>query len=266
MPQVNGRQGEWRRQNSTAICERFPTFALSDLMGKNKLAHFAEMKVLRCAIEPEKEEYIPGRHSLSGNWGKDFFGNDNPITLELGCGKGEYAIALARKYPDRNFIGVDVKGARLWRGCKTVEEEGLPNVAFLRIRIEFVHHFFHPGEVEHIWLTFSDPQPKDKKETKRLSGKHFLRRYAKFLAPGGRVHLKTDSSFLYHATHETIAKGEHCLLFDTADLYGEGLERLDADRRDLLQVKTFYEQKFLAQNKPIHYLCFTLNDRLNKNI
>jgi len=235
-------------------------------MAKKKHKHFAEMKGMRCVYEPENQEMILDDHAIKGNWNRNHFANDRPITLELGCGKGEYAIALGRKYPDRNFVGVDIKGARLWRGCKTVEEEGIPNVAFLRIKIEFANHFFARDEVEEIWLTFSDPQRKDKRETKRLSGKHFLQRYAHFLRPGGLIHLKTDSAFLYEASLQTIADGGHSIQFSTDDLYGEGLPRLDPAARDLLQVKTFYEEKFLAQKMPIHYLCFSLNDSLYQNI
>lgn len=234
-------------------------------MAKKKRAHFAEMKRMHCVYEPDNEAMVRGDHPIKGRWNTEHFPHPNPITLELGCGKGEYALAMGRRYPDRNFIGVDVKGARLWRGAKTVEEEGRDNVAFLRIKIEFVHHFFSADEVDEIWLTFSDPQPKDKKETKRLTGKHFLARYARFLKPDGLVHLKTDSAFLYRATLKTLADGGHKICFNTADLYGEGLARLDADRRELLQVKTFYEQKFLALDKPIHYLCFNLNVNTSEN-
>lgn len=236
-------------------------------MGKKKNEHFAEMKAMHCVYEPENQLMIRDDNEIKGQWNSKHFKRAQPITLELGCGKGEYAIALGQRYPDRNFVGVDVKGARLWRGARTVEDEGIDNVAFLRIKIEFVHHFFAPGEVEEIWLTFSDPQPKDKKETKRLSGKHFLKRYARFLKPGGLIHLKTDSVFLYQATLETIADGGHKIHFDTANLYGEGIHRLESDdMRELLQVKTFYEQMFLRQHMPIHYLCFELNDGLYQDI
>jgi tRNA (guanine-N7-)-methyltransferase len=234
-------------------------------MGKKKNQHFAEMKAMRCVYEPENQLMIRDDNAIKGNWNDVHFRNAYPITLELGCGKGEYAIALGQKYPDRNFVGVDVKGARLWRGARTVEDEAIGNVAFLRIKIEFVHHFFAPGEVDEIWLTFSDPQPKDKKETKRLTGKHLLKRYGYFLKPGGRVHLKTDSEFLYQATLKTIDGGQHTLHFATDNLYEEGLQRLDHDRQQLLQVKTHYEQMFLRQQLPIHYLCFELNDKYHQN-
>ncbi|MCA1753078.1 MAG: tRNA (guanosine(46)-N7)-methyltransferase TrmB [Flavobacteriales bacterium] len=216
-------------------------------MPKKKHSHFAEMKTFACIYEPENEEMTRGDNTLKGAWNSGHFRKDKPITLELGCGKGEYAVAMGQRYPERHFVGVDIKGARLWRGAKTVDEEGIDNVAFL------------------IWLTFSDPQPKDKKETKRLTGKHFLKRYACFLKPGGLIHVKTDSVFLYESTLATIEEGGHTILFQTDDVYGEGIERLDDDRRELLQIKTFYEQKFLAREMPIHYLCFTLNDSLYKN-
>lgn len=234
-------------------------------MPKKKHSHFAEMKTFACIYEPENEEMTRGDHPLKGKWNAEHFRKDKPITLELGCGKGEYAVAMGQRYPERHFVGIDIKGARLWRGAKTVDEEGIDNVAFLRIKIEFIQHFFGRDEVDEVWLTFSDPQPKDKKETKRLTGKHFLRRYAGFLKPGGLIHVKTDSVFLYEATLATIEEGGHTILFQTDDVYGEGIGRLDDDRRELLQIKTFYEQKFLAREMPIHYLCFTLNDSLYQN-
>ncbi|MGB6036622.1 MAG: tRNA (guanosine(46)-N7)-methyltransferase TrmB [Cryomorphaceae bacterium] len=228
-------------------------------MGKNKLRRFAEMKKQSCVFEPDKEALLEGRFDMKGKWAS-FFGNDNPITIELGCGKGEYTLALARKYPERNFIGMDVKGARIWRGSKTAEQEGIPNVAFLRTKIEFINHAFDSNELSEIWLTFSDPQPKDKKGTKRLSGWAFLKRYGKLLKKDGLIHVKTDSQIFYDSTLETIEEGEHHLLKSSDDIYGKGWASFNEEEQEILAVKTFYEQKWLAIGKKIKYLRFRLND------
>ncbi|HKL39062.1 MAG TPA: tRNA (guanosine(46)-N7)-methyltransferase TrmB [Cryomorphaceae bacterium] len=228
-------------------------------MGKNKLRHFAEMKEQSCVFEPEKETLFEDRFEMKGKWAS-FFGNDNPITVELGCGKGEYTLALARKYPERNFIGMDVKGARIWRGSKTAEEEGLPNVAFVRTKIEFINFVFEFNEVSEIWLTFSDPQVKDKKGTKRLSGWAFLKRYGKLLKKDGLIHVKTDSQIFYDSTLETIEEGGHQLLKANADIYGKGWNEFNEEEQEILAVKTFYEKKWLAIGKTIKYLRFKLND------
>lgn len=228
-------------------------------MGKNKLRHFAEMKEQSCVFEPEKEILFEDRFEMKGKWAS-YFGNDNPITVELGCGKGEYTLALARKYPERNFIGMDVKGARIWRGSKTVEQEGIPNVAFVRTKIEFINFVFGFNEISQIWLTFSDPQAKDKKGTKRLSGWAFLERYGKLLKKDGLIHVKTDSQIFYDSTLETIEEGGHHLLKSNDDIYGKGWETFNKEEQEILAVKTFYEKKWLAIGKTIKYLRFKLND------
>ena len=179
-------------------------------MGHAKLKKFAENETFRCLLQPDASAVLadkqPGSrklvlrdHPIKGNWGRDMFGNDNPIVLELGCGKGDYTIALALRNPSVNYIGVDIKGARLWAGAKYATENALPNVAFLRTRIEFIGAFFGPSEVSEIWLTFSDPQLRGS-ENARLSSPLFLERYRSFLKPGGIVHLKTDSRYLYEYT------------------------------------------------------------------
>lgn len=234
-------------------------------MGKNKLRRFAEMKEQSCVFEPDKETLLENRFDTKGEWAS-FFGNNNPITAELGCGKGEYTLALARKYPERNFIGMDVKGARIWRGSKTAEEEEIPNVAFLRTKIEFVNHTFDFNEISEIWLTFSDPQPKDKKGTKRLSGWAFLKRYGKLLKKGGLIHVKTDSQIFYDSTLETIEEGEHQLLKSSDDIYGNGWKDFNKEEQEILAVKTFYEKKWLAIGKKIKYLRFRLNDSYYQDI
>jgi len=234
-------------------------------MGKNKLRRFAEMKKQSCVFEPDKEILLQDLFDMKGKWAT-YFGNENLITVELGCGKGEYTLALARKYPDRNFIGMDVKGARIWRGSKTAEEEGIPNVAFVRTKIEFINFVFGRNEISQIWLTFSDPQPKDKKGTKRLSGWAFLKRYGKLLKRDGLIHVKTDSQIFYDSTLETIAEGDHQLLKSESDIYGEGWSEFSEEERDILQVKTFYEQKWLAIGKKIKYIRFKLNDSYYQTI
>lgn len=235
-------------------------------MAKKKNQRFAEMKSFSSVFEPENEIMRTDNHFMKGQWHDLFFKNQNPITIELGCGKGEYTIALAGMNPQRNFIGIDIKGARLWRGAKTVEQSGMKNVAFLRIKIEFLEHFFAPGEVQNIWLTFSDPQPRDHKGTKRLTAESFLNRYSRILADGGNIHVKTDSDFLYHQTLKTIEKGNHKLIKHSPDIYGGDFMKFSAAEREILGVKTFYESKFLAVQKNINYIHFQLNDTAHQAI
>jgi len=234
-------------------------------MAKKKLQHFAELKTFKCVFEPENDEMTSGDHPMKGRWHADYFGNENPITLELGCGKGEYTIALAGMYPKRNFIGVDIKGARLWRGAKTVDQSGMKNVAFLRIKIEFLTHFFAPNEIQDIWLTFSDPQPRDHKGTKRLTAQSFLDRYAEIMAPTGDIHVKTDSDFLYRETLKVIEKGKHKPVIHSPDIYGNDHSKFTPEQREILGVKTFYEGKFLAEKENINYIHFQLNEQSYKN-
>jgi len=230
-------------------------------MAKKKLQRFAEMKSFDCVFEPDNAVMTSGNYHMKGQWHADYFGNKNPITLELGCGKGEYTIALAGMYPKRNFIGIDIKGARLWRGAKTVEQSGMKNVAFLRMKLEFITSFFAPGEVSDIWLTFSDPQPLDHKGTKRLTAQSFLDRYARILAPDGNIHVKTDSDFLYNETLKVIEKGNHNLLTHSPDIYGPDFMKFTPAQREILGVKTFYEGKFLAKKENINYIHFQLNEQ-----
>ena len=202
-------------------------------MGHGKLRKFAENETFRCLLQPSASEVLLPReagdrslrlqdHAIKGRWGKEMFGNDHPIVLELGCGKGDYTIALALRHPEINYIGVDIKGARLWKGAKFATEEGLPNVAFLRTRIEFITAFFGPEEVSEIWLTFSDPQLRGS-ENSRLSSPLFLERYRQFLKPGGVVHLKTDSRFLYEYTSAVCQVNGLKVLAAGTDIYHEGL-------------------------------------------
>lgn len=218
---------------------------------------FAENETFGCLLQPSSEELLSDGffslkdHPVKGHWAERF-GNGAPIVLELGCGKGEYTIDLAQRDPSRNYIGVDIKGARLWKGAKFATENNLGNVAFLRTRIELISAFFAPGEVSEIWLTFSDPQMK--RENARLSSPLFISRYLSFLKPGGTVHLKTDSRFLHEYTKAVCAANGFEILCCTPDLYGEQVpEDLEAEIRE---VKTFYEKMSLKQGFKITYMEF----------
>jgi tRNA (guanine-N7-)-methyltransferase len=223
-------------------------------LGKNKQARWAEMKGFDHVIEPSVDEVFNRDFRLKGRWHGEWFRNDRPIVLELGCGKGEYTVGLAEKYPEKNFIGIDIKGARMWKGARESYLKRLPNAAFLRTRIEFIRSFFAPGEVEEIWLTFPDPQPKRKREKKRLSGPVFLNLYRSFLRNNGIVHLKTDSRELYDYTLSVVTANNLDILNSLTDLYNE----LPGD--PLLSIKTYYEEMFLKQGIPITYLAFRLPD------
>ncbi len=221
-------------------------------MGKDKLRRFAENREFKCFVEPEFEDIFRKNHPLKGQWAKEFFGNDNPIVLELGCGKGEYTVALARREANCNFIGIDIKGARMWRGAKTATEEGLSNVGFLRTRIEFITSFFAKGEISEIWITFPDPQLKTRRAKKRLTAPPFLELYATMLSDDGVINLKSDSKHLYLYTAEVIRHFALPCEVSNSDIYGSGF----ADAT--LSVKTAYEQMFLEQGLPITYTRFGL--------
>ena len=236
-------------------------------MGHDKLRKFAENKTFSCLLQPDAADVLdrtdpaPGLrlrpHPIRGQWNAKMFDAARPIVLELGCGKGDYTIALAERHPECNYIGVDIKGARLWKGAKYATEHCLGNVAFLRTRIEFIGAFFAPGEVSEIWLTFSDPQMGS--ENSRLTSPLFLERYRGFLAPGGRVHLKTDSRFLYEYSLATArANGLTVLCADT-DIYSHSGLDPESFPPDLLTVQTFYEKMFLEMGLPITYLSFLLD-------
>lgn len=225
-------------------------------MGHHKLERFAENltfpNLFQVSYEMLKEEGFPQK----GKW-HEHFGNNNPITLELGCGKGDYTISLARIHPERNFIGVDIKGARLWRGAKTAVEEKMQNVAFIRTRIELIENFFDADEVSEIWITFPDPQPK--KEFKRLTCERFLNYYKHFLQPGSPIHLKTDSLELHEYTRdEVIAPAGYRTEYATANLYATPADQHPEIPclREAQMTQTFYERMFLAEGKPITYLKF----------
>ncbi len=265
-------------------------------MGHDKLRKFAENEGFACLLQPSSKELLQDGyfalrdHEIKGCWNEWMFEETQPIVLELGCGKGEYTIDLSRRIPSRNYIGVDIKGARLWKGAKYAHENELDNVAFLRTRIEFITAFFAPSEISQIWLTFSDPQMKS--ENSRLTSPLFLERYRKFLKPGGLIHLKTDSMFLHQYTKAVAQKNGLRILACTEDLYATPADKLfsglqpaqvpDSDSplfsgqssfpaegpepqisqdeiNSLYEVQTFYEKMFLEQGCKITYLCFTID-------
>ena len=233
-------------------------------MGHDKLRKFAENETFRCLLQPDPRQVLDKTggpeaglclhdHPVKGRWNETMFARDLPIVLELGCGKGEYTIDLSQRNPECNYIGVDIKGARLWKGAKQATLGNLPNVAFLRTRIEFIEAFFAPGEVSEIWLTFSDPQLKS--ENSRLTSPVFLERYRKFLRKGGIVRLKTDSRFLHEYSKAVARENGLQVLCSTTDLYGER----SIDNPALYEVQTFYERMFLSQGYKITYLEFTID-------
>ena len=246
-------------------------------MGHDKLRKFAENETFSCLLQPSASELLADGffalrdHAVKGRWNETMFDAPRPVVLELGCGKGEYTIDLSQRMPDCNYIGVDIKGARLWKGAKYATEHRLPNVAFLRTRIEFIGAFFAPDEVSQIWLTFSDPQLKS--ENSRLTSPVFLERSRRFLRPGGIVHLKTDSRFLYEYSLAVARCNGLRVLASTSDLYGTAPEALfgtgmgqsgapllpTTDVAALYEVQTFYERMFRAQGYKITYLAFTLD-------
>lgn len=219
-------------------------------MSKGKLAKFADMAAYPHVFEYPYSVADDVPFDMKGRWTDQFFHNDHPIVLELGCGRGEYTVGLARLFPDKNFIGVDIKGARMWSGATESLHEGLKNVAFLRTNIEIIDRFFAPGEVSEIWLTFSDPQMK--KATKRLTSTYFMNRYRRFLVDGGLIHLKTDSNFMYTYTQYMVSHNALPVEFSTDDLYHSGL--VD----NILSIRTYYEQQWLDRGLSIKYLKFRL--------
>ena len=220
---------------------------------KNKLKRFKENETFANVIQPNREEVITGNFPLKGVWARDFFKNNHPIVLELGCGKGEYTVNLAKEYPDKNFIGVDIKGARFWRGAKTALEEQIPNAAFLRIQIELIDNLFAQGEVSEIWITFPDPQIKYKRTKHRLTNQDFLAKYKHILSPEGLIHLKTDSEYLHGYTLGLLHGMGHEILYANHHIY-----RNEGAPKEVLTIQTTYEKQYLAQGKPITYIRFRL--------
>lgn len=226
-------------------------------MGKNKLRRFREMKEWSNCFEPTLDIESLENFPLKGKWSKEHFKNENPIVLELGCGKGEYSMGLAKYYPNKNFIGVDIKGARIWVGAKEAVENNIENVAFLRTKIDFIDRYFEQDEIDEIWLTFSDPQPM--KPRKRLSSTLFIARYRKILKKGGIVHMKTDSDVLFHSTLNEIKEHNYQLLESTWDLYSNIDQNLDQTTKDIFHIKTHYENLFVSKGSVIKYCKFLIN-------
>lgn len=236
-------------------------------MGKNKLKKFAEMETFSNVFQCNSRELITDEieqsrvktlnHPMIGHWRDKYFHNNNPIVLELGCGRGEYTVGLAQKYPDKNFIGVDIKGARIWAGAKQAELAGMRNVAFLRTNIEFITSFFAAGEVDEIWITFCDPQMR--KATKRLTSTFFMQRYQQIVKPNGIIHLKTDSPFLYTYTAEMLRLNPYPVLADTDDLYATTMDKKPNESDELRladarALQTHYEKQWLDRGLTIKYL------------
>ena len=244
-------------------------------MGKNKLKKFAEMAQMQCVFQCGARDILPNPRdprgadvpsdnpalAMKGEWRNRFFHNDHPLLLELGCGHGDYTVGLARVYPDTNYIGVDIKGARMWQGAKQATAEGLTNVAFLRTNIELLPNFFASDEVDGLWITFPDPQMK--KATKRLTSTYFMERYRQLLRDNATIHLKTDSPFLYTYTREMIRLNNLPLLFDTADLYGNQKseirnQKLEIFEEDARRLQTHYEHQWLDRGLTIKYIVWQL--------
>jgi len=221
------------------------------LGSKNKLKRFRDNETFSNVVQPSREEVLGNSLKLKGNWRKEFFKNENPLVLELGCGKGEYSVNLAEAYPEVNFLGIDIKGARFWRGAKIALEKGLDNVGFLRTQIELVDHIFEENEVDEIWITFPDPQIKYKRTKHRLTNQDFLQKYRKILKPNGVVHLKTDSEFMHGYTLGLLHGLEEEIEYAHHDVYGS-----QGAPEAVTNIKTFYEQQYLEIGKKITYIRF----------
>jgi len=224
----------------------------------NKLQRFAENLILKNVIQPGNLALMENDFELKGNWNTKHFEKAQPIVLELGCGKGEYSVGLSQKYPQKNFIGIDIKGARMWVGAKQAEALNLNNVAFLRTRIDFIEQAFAKDEVDEIWITFPDPQPQKTRERKRLTHLRFLERYRNLLKKGGIVHLKTDSRLLYDFTLEVIKENKLELIVHTPDLYKEDFSK-NQFFSDAASIKTHYEGIFTAKGFSINYIVFKIH-------
>ena len=220
---------------------------------KNKLKRFKENETFTNVFQPSREEVLNKTLGKEGQWAQ-FFGNNNPIVLELGCGKGEYTVGLAKRYPNKNFIGIDIKGARFWRGAKTALEETLPNVALIRTQLELVEHLFFTHEVAEIWITFPDPQIKYKRTKHRLTNPVFLDKYKQILIPSGCVHLKTDSEYMHGYTLGLLQGMGLPIAYSNHDVY-----KNEGSPEEVLGIQTFYENQYLAVGKPITYLRFSFS-------
>jgi tRNA (guanine-N7-)-methyltransferase len=220
---------------------------------KNKLRRFRENETFSNVFQPKRDELVDSEYELKGNWNASVFKNDNPLVLELGCGRGEYSVELAKKFPNKNFVGIDIKGARFWRGAKTAIEDGIPNVAFLRTQIELVAFAFAKHEVDEIWITFPDPQIKYKRTKHRMTNSEFLKRYKTILKPDGVVNLKTDSEFMHGYTLGLLHGEGHEVLYANHNVYKQ-----EGSPEEVTSIQTYYESQYLEQNKPITYIRFKI--------
>ena len=220
---------------------------------KNKLKRFRENETFDNVFQPSREEVVGDLFALKGRWNSAFFNNDNPIILELGCGKGEYSVGLAERYPDRNFVGIDIKGARFWRGAKTAAETSMHNVAFVRTQIELIDHIFGEQEVDEIWITFPDPQIKYKRTKHRMTNSEFLQLYKKILKPEGIMNLKTDSEFMHGYTLGLLHGEGHEVLYANHNVY-----KNEGSPSEVTEIQTFYEKQYLEINKSITYIRFKI--------
>jgi tRNA (guanine-N7-)-methyltransferase len=220
---------------------------------KNKLKRFQENETFANVFQPSREEVVGGEFPLKGKWNTDFFKNDNPVVLELGCGKGEYSVGLAKLNPNKNFIGIDIKGARFWRGAKTAIEDNMGNVAFVRTQIELIEHCFAKDEVDEIWITFPDPQIKYKRTKHRMTNATFLENYKKVLKPNGLMHLKTDSEFMHGYTLGLLHGAGHEVIYANHNVY-----KNEGAPEEVTSIQTFYEGQYLEINKAITYIQFRI--------
>lgn len=220
---------------------------------KNKLKRFRENETFENVFQPTREEVVGGDFPFKGKWNADFFKNDNPIIVELGCGKGEYTIGLAARNPNANYIGIDVKGARFWRGAKTAVDSGMNNVAFVRTQIELIEDIFAAHEVAEIWITFPDPQIKYKRTKHRMTNSEFLKMYKRILKPDGIVNLKTDSEFMHGYTLGLLHGEGHEVLYANHNVY-----KNEGSPKEVTEIQTFYENQYLEINKAITYIRFKI--------
>ena len=220
---------------------------------KNKLKRFKENETFINVFQPTREEVVSNSFPLKGKWNSDFFKNNHPIILELGCGKGEYSVGLAERYPNKNFIGIDIKGARFWRGAKTAVDTGLNNVAFIRTQIELINHIFNEKEVDEIWITFPDPQIKYKRTKHRMTNSEFLQLYKKILKNEGVVNLKTDSEFMHGYTLGLLHGEGHEVIYANHNVYTN-----EGSPKEVTEIQTFYEKQYLEINKAITYIRFKI--------
>ena len=220
---------------------------------KNKLKRFKENETFSNVIQPKREDLTEAEFQYKGKWNTEFFKNDQPIVLELGCGKGEYSVGLAQAFPEKNFIGIDIKGARFWRGAKTAIEDGLNNVGFLRTQIELIDYAFAENEVSEIWITFPDPQIKYKRTKHRLTNTEFLQKYKKILKQDGVVNLKTDSEFMHGYTLGLLHGEGHEVLYANHHVY-----KNEGAPKEVTGIQTFYEKQYLEKGKPITYIKFRI--------